>query len=211
AKRALERFAPAALLLDVMLIGEESWKFLIEMKQRTLTEHIPVIVVSNTQEERKARSLGADDYLTKPVEPATLVKALDELTGGRSITKVLLVDDEEVSRYLVRQLLPRGAFELSEAASALDGLRRARSEHPDVVLLDLKMPDSDGFEFLERMSQSRETSAVPAVILTSMRLTAEDRRRLGRASQIVPKSELSADMLVSAIRHALEVRDARTA
>ncbi len=211
AKRALERVAPAAVLLDIMLIGEEAWNFLIEMKQRPLTEHIPIIIVSSDQDERKARSLGADDYLNKPVDPAALVKALDAATGARSVTKVLLVDDEEVSRYLVRQLLPRGAFALSEAASALDGLKRAHSERPDVVLLDLKMPGGDGFELLERLSQSPDTRALPAVVLTSMRLTAEDRRRLGRASRIVAKSDLSSDLLVSAIQHALAPRDARMA
>jgi CheY-like chemotaxis protein/nitrogen-specific signal transduction histidine kinase len=207
AKRALERFAPAAVLLDIVLVGEESWRFLIEMKQRPLTEHIPIIVVSSLQDERKARSLGADDYLSKPVEPAALVRALDLLTGSQSVTKVLSVDDEEVSRYLVRQLLPRGAFALSEASNGLDGLKRAQEERPDVVLLDLKMSGMDGFEFLDRLAQNSEMRSVPAIVLTSMRLGTEDRRRLGRAAQIVAKSELSADLLVSAIRRAIENRN----
>jgi signal transduction histidine kinase/DNA-binding response OmpR family regulator len=210
AKRALERFTPAAVLLDIVLAGEESWRFLIEMKQRPLTEHIPIIVVSSLQDERKARSLGADDYLSKPIEPATLVRALDELTGGQSVTKVLSVDDEEVSRYLVRQLLPRGAFALSEASNGLDGLKQVQDDHPDVVLLDLKMPGMDGFEFLDRLAQIGGMRSVPAIVLTSMRLGAEDRRRLGRATQIVAKSDLSADLLVSAIRHAIESRNMST-
>jgi CheY-like chemotaxis protein len=205
AKRALERFTPAAVLLDIVLAGEESWRFLIELKQRPLTEYIPVIVISSSHEERKARSLGADDYLSKPIEPATLVQVLGELTGGQSVTKVLAVDDEEVSRYLVRQLLPRGAFALSEASNGLDGLKRAQDDPPDVVLLDLKMPGMDGFEFLDRLAQI-SVRAIPAIVLSSMRLGAEDRRRLGRAAQIITKSELSADVLVSAIRHAIESR-----
>src|SRR6185437_5282838 len=85
AKRALERFTPAAVLLDIVLAGEESWRFLIEMKQRPLTEHIPVIVISSAQDERKARSLGADDYLNKPIDAAILVQALGDLTGGQSV------------------------------------------------------------------------------------------------------------------------------
>src|SRR6185312_11266085 len=68
AKRALARFTPAAVLLDIVLAGEESWRFLIELKQRPLTEHIPVVVVSSAHDERKARSLGADEYLGKPIE-----------------------------------------------------------------------------------------------------------------------------------------------
>ncbi|HKW53350.1 MAG TPA: ATP-binding protein [Stellaceae bacterium] len=210
AKRALERFTPAAVLLDIVLAGEDSWRFLIEMKHRPLTEHIPVIVISSSQDERKARSLGADDYLNKPIDAAMLVQALGDLTGGQSVTKVLAVDDEEVSRYLVRQLLPRGAFALSEASNGPDGLQRAQDERPDVVLLDLKMPGMDGFEFLDRLAQIDEMRPVPAIVITSMRLGAEDRRRLGRATQIVAKSDLSADLLVSVIRHAIESRNMST-
>src|SRR5208282_4185080 len=114
ARRVLERVSPAAVLLDIVLVGEESWKLLIEMKQRPLTERIPIIVVSSLAEERKARGLGADEYLEKPVDPARLLRALDEFTGRRSVTRVLMVDDEEVSRYLVRQLLPLGAYEIRE-------------------------------------------------------------------------------------------------
>jgi signal transduction histidine kinase/CheY-like chemotaxis protein len=210
AKRALERVTPAAVLLDILLAGEDSWRFLIEMKQRPGTAHIPIIVVSTITEEHKARGLGADEYLAKPINRDRLVRALDRVTGGHSVTKVLVVDDEEVARYLVRQLLPLGAFQLSEAPNGIDGLKRADDDHPDVVLFDLKMPDMDGFEFLDRLSRGDATKSVPAIALTSMRLTAEDRQQLRRAVQIIPKSMLSADVLISAIREAVDSRHPRT-
>jgi signal transduction histidine kinase/CheY-like chemotaxis protein len=208
-RRALERVSPVAILLDLLLAGEESWRLLLEMKQRPATENIPIVVVSTLQEERKAQSLGADGYLCKPVEPAHLVKLLDSLTGTRSMTRVLLVDDEEVSRYLVRQLLPRGAFELTEAASGLDGLRRMKSERPDVVLLDLNMPSLDGFDFLARMSEDDSTKDIAAIILTSMILTPAQEKRLGSASRIISKSELSSDALVAALKFAVGSREAK--
>src|SRR6185437_9193697 len=80
--------------------------------------------------------------------------------------------------YLVRQLLPRGAFELVEAATGVDGLRRVEDERPDVVLLDLNMPEMDGMTFLDRLSQGEATSGAPAIVLTSMSLSAEQRQRL---------------------------------
>jgi signal transduction histidine kinase/DNA-binding response OmpR family regulator len=208
ARRALQRISPVAVLLDIILVGEEGWRFLLELKQQPATETIPVIVVSTTQEERKARSLGADEYFSKPVEPARLIAALDALTGERSLTRVLVIDDDEVSRYLVRQLLPRGAFQLSEASTGEDGLRRLHEDRPDVVLLDLTMPGMDGFAFLDRLSRGNGSRAAAAVVLTSTSLTAEQRQRLLPAARILAKSELSADALVAAIRDARGTREA---
>jgi len=207
ASRALERFSPAAILLDIVLIGEDGWRFLIEIKQRKLTQDIPVIVASTTQEDGKARSLGADDFLVKPVEPETLLRALDRATGAHAVTRVLVVDDEEVSRYLVRQLLPRGAFELIEAATCQEGLLRARERRPDVVLLDLNLPTMDGFQFLDRLNDS--IGPTPAIVITSMMLDDDRRFRLRAASGILSKSALTGDALVGAIRAAVGAREAR--
>ena len=208
ARRALERVRPAAIILDVVLLGDESWRFLIEIRQRDATADIPVVVASSTGEERKAISLGADEYLDKPIDPAQLVGLLDRLTGQRSVTRVLLVDDEEVSRYLVRQLLPRSTYDIKEAVTGVEGLVRLRDERPDIVLLDLNMPGMNGYEFLERLSA--ETN-IPAIILTSIILDSEQRLRLGNASNIISKSDLSAPTLTEAITTALANAEAGAA
>ena len=200
ARRALEHVRPAAIILDVVLLGDESWRFLIEMRQRDATADIPVVVASSTGEKRKAISLGADEYMHKPIDPAQLVGLLDRLTGQRSVTHVLLVDDEEVSRYLVRQLLPRSAYDIKEAATGVEGLVRLRDERPDIVLLDLNMPGMNGYEFLERLCAETK---IPAIVLTSMILDNQQRLRLGNASKIISKSDLSAPALTEAITTAL--------
>jgi signal transduction histidine kinase/DNA-binding response OmpR family regulator len=204
ARRALERVRPAAIILDVVLLGDESWRFLIEVRQRDATADIPVLVASSTGDERKAINLGADEYLDKPIDPAQLIGLLDRLTGQRSVTHVLLVDDEEVSRYLVRQLLPRSTYDIKEAATGVEGLVRIKDERPDIVLLDVNMPGMNGYEFLERLSA--ETN-IPAIILTSMILDSEQRLRLGNASNIISKSDLSALALTQAITTALAGAD----
>src|SRR6185437_1465476 len=114
------------------------------------------------------------------------------------------VDDEEISRYLVRQLLPRGVFVLSEAATGVEGLARLRSDRPDIVLLDLNMPGMDGYQFLERLDAEGD---VPAIVLTSMILDSEHKKRLGRAAKIVSKSDLSSPVLTAAINGALAGRE----
>ncbi|HEY1795276.1 MAG TPA: ATP-binding protein [Stellaceae bacterium] len=200
AREALTLHRPAAVLLDIMLEGEETWRFLIEMRQQDITADLPVIVLSSTAEEAKAIHLGADEYLGKPIDAEQLLRVLDRMTGQSSVTRVLLVDDEEVSRYLVRQLLPRGLYEISEAATGTEGLALVRSNPPDIVLLDLNMPGMDGFQFLERLGS---VSDIPAVVLTSMILDCGQRLKLGRAGTILSKSDLSSSMLVAAIGDAL--------
>jgi signal transduction histidine kinase/DNA-binding response OmpR family regulator len=200
AKRALEHTNPAAVVLDVLLQGEESWRLLIELKQSEAHHHIPVIVLSASTEDRKARNFGADGYLDKPVDPATLIEQLDRLTGCRSVTKVLLVDDEEVSRYLIRQLLPRGAFKLIETMTGSEGLAAVEQDRPDIILFDLNMAEMSGFEFLERLNGA---PAPPAIAITSMVLTEQHRARLHGAANVVSKFDLTTEVLVQAIRDAL--------
>lgn len=199
ARRALEQVRPAVVILDVVLLGDESWRLLIELRQRAPGD-LPVLVVSSAGEERKAVNLGADVYLEKPIDPARLVRLLDQMTGQHSATRVLLVDDEEVSRYLVRQLLPRGTYLIKEAATGVEGLASLEEERPDIVLLDLNMPGMDGFQFLDRISAQSE---VPAIVLTLMILGDEQRERLGDAAKVVSKSDLSTEVLVEAIADAL--------
>ncbi len=206
AQRALERITPAAFVLDIVLQGEECWRFLIDAKHNERTQDIPAVLISSTADEQKARSFGADEFMAKPVDPAALVRWLDEMTGARGMTKVLLVDNEEVSRYVVRQLLPRGAYDLREAANAIDGLEQAKADPPDVILLDLNMDTVDGFEFLDRLHKGEGAEAPPAIILTSLVLDEAQKERVAHACGIVSKFDLTADRLVGAIREALQPR-----
>jgi CheY-like chemotaxis protein len=115
---------------------------------------------------------------------------------------VLLVDDEEVTHYLVRQLLPRGHFGLSIASNGRYGFTRLLELKPDVVLLDLRMPGMDGYTFLDRMSAFPTLAEVPAIVMTSTVLSAADRARLGRASIVMSRSDLSISILIEAITNA---------
>jgi signal transduction histidine kinase/CheY-like chemotaxis protein len=204
ARRALERFSPAAILLDIILVGEDSWRLLIELKQRQLTLHIPVIVVSATQDEFKARNLGADDYLHKPVDPQRLVAALDRLTGEHGVIRVLVVDDEEIPRYLVRQLLPRGSFEIREVDGVDAALAELRREPIDVMLVDLNMAPRSGIELLKELARPEYGHGPPVIVLTSLaggEIPALPQVNLCR---IISKSEMTSDLLVTAIREAVQ-------
>jgi signal transduction histidine kinase/CheY-like chemotaxis protein len=199
AQQLLRQVRPAAVLLDVMLLGDESWRLLLHLRQQEHYADIPLIVMSSTGEERKAIHLGADDYITKPVESEVLIGLLDRLTGRHSITKVLLVDDEEVMRYLVRQLLPRSRYSLRAIGNCREGLQYLYDEHPDVVLLDLNLPEMDGYQFLDRVRDDANLADVPIIVLTSAILDPDRRRLLERAANILSKSDMSSSTLTDTI------------
>ena len=203
AQHVLRHVQAAAALLDIMLVGDESWRLLMELRGDPSSAEIPLVVMSSTGEERKAVQLGADEYLAKPIDGPRLLELLDRLTGRQPVTNVLLVDDEEVTRYLVRQLLPRSRYNLRTADNGSDGLARLAEAPADVVVLDINMPEMNGYEFLTRLSADRALAAIPAIVLTSAILDPYERGLLRRAAMVMSKSNLSSAMLIDAIQGVL--------
>jgi signal transduction histidine kinase/CheY-like chemotaxis protein len=195
----MEKVKPAAILLDILLRGDETWRLMMQLRHDEQSADIPLIAISSSGEERKAIHLGADEYLAKPVDGDRLIDTLDRVTGRSSLTKVLLVDDEEVIHYLVRQLLPRGRYRLTMASDGRAGFEMLLAQKPDVVLLDLRMPGLDGFTFLDRMLAHPPVADVPVIVVTSSVLGAADRERLDRAACVLSKSELSSTILINSI------------
>jgi CheY-like chemotaxis protein len=191
ARVALASVRPRAIILDVMLNGEQCWPFLVELKRGWATRNIPVIVVATAEEGRRAIGMGADDYALKPIDRAWLVAALDRLLSGQDDRKVLLIDDDPTSRYLVRRYLADTSIVISEAASGIEGVRRAQEERPDLVCLDLKMPDIDGYEVLARLAADDRTRAIPVIVITSVALAQLDHERLAGAAAVLGKDQLS--------------------
>ncbi|HEV3485026.1 MAG TPA: response regulator, partial [Vicinamibacterales bacterium] len=176
---ALQRIRPTAMIVDVVLGGEEAWDLVAGLKQRDDTRAIPLVVISSLPEREKALALGADAFLVKPVERRALLETLTALYGKHQRpTRALVIDDQEVARFLVRQCLPVPGFEVLEAQSGEEGLRRAAEELPDVILLDLVMPDVNGQDVLRRLRENAATRAIPVLIVTSTTLEPDDRRLL---------------------------------
>ena len=193
----------AAIVLDIRLHGNEAWDLLARFKRDPAHSSRPVIVVSTVDDQRKGYALGADAYCVKPVDPAGLVRTLDRLVVTREAVRVLTVDDEEASRFIIRQLLNDREHELVEASSGLDGLAKAHAAPPDVILLDLRLTDMTGFDVFARLRQDPATAAVPVVVVTSQRLSAEDKERLASVQAVLSKSALTRNLLRSTIAGAV--------
>ena len=192
ARSIVDQMRPAAVILDGMSPDADGWELLIELKAREDTGGVPTIVISNMEDREKALSLGADAFGNRPVDRRWLLRHLTTLTGGQNPFKVLLIDDDEVSRYLIRQLFSGGDTEVIEASGGAEGLRCARDEQPNVIMLDLLMPDVNGFQVLERLHADARTAHIPVIVATSRVLDEADRVRLERWSpKVLPKSMLS--------------------
>lgn len=202
ARRALEDFKPIAIVLDVLLKGEHSWQLLQELKQSPSTRGIPVFVVTVVENETKAMALGATGFHAKPIDRAWLLAKL-HTTLARDEGQILIIDDDEISRYLLKGLLASTGYRMLEAGGGIEGLRVARESKPQLIILDLSMPDMSGFEVLETLKSDRQTRDIPVVIYTSQALESHERDRLQAAVDIVPKEPKSRELWEARFAEAL--------
>jgi CheY-like chemotaxis protein len=199
---------PAAIILDIRMHGHDAWDLLARLKRDEKTRQIPVIVASTLNEAQKGLALGADAYHVKPVDRAWLLETLELLAPRQHTKRILVVDDEETFRFIVRGLLADSGHELVEAATGRDGLRRAIEIQPDVILLDLRLTDMTGIALSERLGQEASTAKTPVVLVTSQRLTDDERTRFGRDRIVLSKSVLTRDLLRSTIEQVLSTSPA---
>jgi CheY-like chemotaxis protein len=207
ARRALASLRPIAIVLDVLLDHESGWDLLGELKETEATRNIPVLVVTLVENEHKARSMGAEAYCAKPMERAWLLNKLNQLTPPR-FENVLLIDDDEASRYLLRGWLAGTGANVAEASNGAEGLRFARAEPPDLVFLDLELPDQSGVQVLGALRSTPATHDVAVIINTSKVLDDDERQGLFKAgaTAVLSKAMLAAeggrDLLRESLRKA---------
>jgi signal transduction histidine kinase/CheY-like chemotaxis protein len=211
ARQALERELPVAIVLDVVLEEENTWSFLSEVKRNPRTQHVPVLVVTVSEKGETARALGADEFWLKPVDQTRLLKKLQSLTQSSSPVKVLVVDDDERARYLVRKHLTGRPFELFEAGTGEEGVALAQRERPQVILLDFLLESMTAFDVLDELKSNPATRAIPVIIVTAHILDASAREKLSRTTEaIIAKQNLSRELAINRIRDALRRSGAET-
>jgi signal transduction histidine kinase/CheY-like chemotaxis protein len=205
AREIIQRVRPAAIILDVMLEGESTWGFLRELKDDEATHDIPVMVVTVIDQRDKARALGADEFWLKPFDPKRLLSKLASLgRRGAEAAKILVIDDDETARYIIRKLLAGTEYRVVEAASGKEGIRLARAERPNLILLDFVLDDALAFDVLDELKTDMTTRAIPVVIHTAKDLDEVERQRLSKhAATIVSKRNLSRELAIARIREAL--------
>jgi signal transduction histidine kinase/CheY-like chemotaxis protein len=206
ARSALREFRPLAVILTSHVEGNSGESFLREMKSNESSREIPVLVVSSSDDIRRFLDHGADDAARAPVSRDWLIQKLHDFEPPRSIETALIVDDRERDRYLIKEsLLALGEFDVIEAESGQEAFRRLRSARPDVIFLDLVLPDMSGFEILDHLKRDEYTKNIPVIINTSAILADDERERLAeRAVDILAKGSGSREQAISQVRKSLQ-------
>src|SRR5262249_1877227 len=186
----------------------DGWAVLTALKADPDLRDIPVVVVTILKDRGMAFSLGAADFMTKPVDRASLTATLRRYCADTDAGPVLIVDDDPSARDAARRMLERLGFAAAEAPNGVEALRWLDTHSPPaLILLDLIMPEMDGFAMLEAMRKLPTLKNVPVVVLTAKQLTAEEKSTLsGRTERILAKEVTSNMELAEAVRRCVSRR-----
>ena len=192
------------LTLDVMMPGMDGWSVLRMLKADPKLHNIPVIMVSMIDDRTRGYSLGAVDYLTKPVDRELLHKALSRYYCADDICPVLLVDDDVETRKMMARTLEKTGWTVSEAGNGQEALDIMSDLQPRLILLDLMMPVIDGFDFLAVMRAHPEWRHIPVIVIAAKDLTADDRDRLaGKVEEVLEKNAYTREKLLEHVSDAV--------
>jgi CheY-like chemotaxis protein len=189
-----------------MLSGEEAWNWLAWLKDEETTRQIPLMVLTRVEDQRKGLALGADAYCLKPIERQELLDQLVKLTSPKPEQSLLVIDDEETARYLLKKALAGTPYLIQEAADSLTGFEKAYFTQPDLIFLDLIMPGKNGFELLAQLQTDPATRRIPVVVVTSKVLTPEEQEYLNpQVRAILSKETLSREAVIKTVEEILSI------
>ena len=195
---------PAAITLDVMMPGMDGWLVLRALKADPELRNIPVIMLSMIDDRTRGYSLGAVDYLTKPVDREHLHKVLSRYCHADDSGTVLVIEDDAENRELMVRTLEKSGWMVSEAGNGQEALDVLASLEPGLILLDLMMPVMDGFEFLAAMRANPKWQHIPVVVVTAKDLTGDDRNRLkGMVEEVLEKNAYTREQLLEHMSEAM--------
>ncbi len=195
------KLEPSVITLDVLMPRMDGWDVLKELKADPALADIPVIMVTMLDERDRGYSLGAADYMTKPVDRERMKLLLEKHRSGAKEPRVLVVEDDEITRAMMRGILGDDGWQVYEAENGRVALDIIDEAAPNLILLDLMMPEMDGFEFLEALRSRPDRLMAPVVVITAADLSEEDHRRLnGGVEYVLQKSGLNRDQLLSEVR-----------
>ena len=192
---------PTAITLDIMMPKKDGWQVLCELKKDPETQDIPVIILSIVDNKRLGFSLGAAEYIVKPVEKQVLLRKLRNLEKTTTIKKVLVVDDEQDTVELIGSVLKETGYQIEVAYNSKDAIKTIKDFVPDLIVLNLTMPEVSGFDVIEYLKTEEGVKDIPLIVITRKDLTEKDIDELnGRIQGILNKGVLAKEDLLKEIK-----------
>ncbi|AHG93698.1 PAS sensor protein (plasmid) [Gemmatirosa kalamazoonensis] len=204
---------PLSLItLDVMLPGTDGWELLGQLKRLPALRHIPFVLISIVADRSRGFALGAAAVMQKPISREELGAALSDLGLGAATAdgparRVLVVDDDAKAAEMIALRITSMGDTVIRASGGRDAIEIARRELPDLIVLDLMMPDVSGFDVAEALDREPATASIPILVVSAQQITAEDRAKLeGYVTGIVGKAGFDGERFTAAVRRALSGR-----
>ena len=192
---------PIAILLDVMMPGIDGWATLATLKSDPVTQAIPVIMLTMVDDKTTGYALGASGYLTKPIDRRRLVEVISQYRCDCPPCSLLLVEDDPASRNLIQQALSATGWTVTAAENGRIALDKLDQVQPDLILLDLIMPELDGFGLIAALQQQPQWRSIPIIVMTAKDITPAEQQQLrGQVETIVAKGDYSHDTFLAEIR-----------
>ena len=201
------RVKPSAITLDVMMPEVDGWSVIAALKADDELAHIPVIMLTIVEDKNMGYALGAADFLTKPIDRKRLLTTLSKYCNVQSPGLALVIEDDQSSRELLTRSLEKDGWQVAEASNGRIALECVSANCPSLIILDLMMPEMDGFEFLDELQQHPQWQSIPVVVITAKDLTEEDRMYLngslflsGCVRRILEKGKFDRQQLLQEVR-----------
>jgi DNA-binding response OmpR family regulator len=198
-KRAKE-LLPSVIVLDIQMPEMDGWNVLTKLKEDSELSKIPVIILSMIDDKNKGYSLGTAEYLLKPIDRNQLNSVLKKYLDERNCSEILIIDDDPQQRELLGSILEKNNFNVREAENGKIGFQKITEKQPDLIILDLMMPEMDGFELLNKIDENFSWQSIPIIVLSAKYLTNQDRLQLNnRVQKLFTKGLYSPDKLIDQI------------
>jgi signal transduction histidine kinase/CheY-like chemotaxis protein len=199
-----KKIKPVAITLDIMMPVKNGWEVLQDLKKDPETQDIPVIILSIMDDKQLGFSLGAAEYMLKPVVKEVLLRKLKNLERISPIKNILIVDNEPDTVAVIAEVLAEAGYKVSRAYNSEDAVKSLKNYIPDLIVLDLTIPQVAGYDVIEYIETQEKARNIPLLVITPKDLTQKEVDDLnGRIKGIVNKRTLSKEEFLSEIRNAI--------
>ena len=200
-----KQLQPNAIVLDVMMPRMDGWAVLSELKAHRELANIPVVMMTIVDNKNLGYALGASDYLTKPIDRDRLTTVLQKYKSDKPSCLIMVVEDDTTTREMMRRQLEKEGWRVTEAENGRSALEMMSANPPSVILLDLMMPEMDGFGFVSQLRKQEQWQSIPVIVITAKDLTEADRQNLnGHVETIFQKGSYDRQSLLTEVHHFLD-------